>query len=186
MFPFFAALADTFDSFREIFAVTGLFFLVVIVALWLLLRSRGRKPIYPYALKAVLSPAEALFFEALLDALPEGCHLLSKVRLADFLDVTGEAGEERLGHFARIAQKHTDFLVIDAGTAQPLVAVELDDSSHQTNRRTVENDLFKNAAYHAAGLAILRFPVERSYDRRQLRRALEQGMEDTMALSGQG
>lgn len=182
---FLFALADAFESLKEIFAITGVFFLVVIVALWLILRTRTRKPLHPYAPKAVLSPAERAFHEALRDALPDGCHLLSKVRLADFLEVTDEAGEERLGHFSRIAQKHTDFLLIDAATSLPLVAVELDDSTHQTNRRTMENDLFKNAAYQAAGIVILRYPVERHYDRGHLRRALEQGVEDALALSGQ-
>lgn len=152
--------------------------LVALLALGLLVAwlRRGGHRRFPYATQPVMTDAERAFHRVLQQATPRGTFLLAKVRMADYLKVDGENRMERgtfIGHFNAIARKHTDFLIVDAQTSEPLLAIELDDATHRHNRRTMESDAFKNAACRAAGLALLRVPVARAYDRRELAEAIE-------------
>ncbi|MCC5874823.1 MAG: DUF2726 domain-containing protein [Candidatus Sumerlaeia bacterium] len=177
---------DAFGDITQIFAVLGVVVLAIIILAFYLLRTSGKKPIFPYKPKAALSPAEKHFYNALATATPGDTVLLSKVRLADFLEVTSEAGEHRLAFFGRISQKHADFLLIDGETSLPLVVIELDDNSHKNNQRTIESDRFKNSTYAAAGVTILRFPVQKNYDPASLGASLAQGISDCRARSATG
>lgn len=174
-------ISDVIGDLAQVLAVVGVMVLAVIIIAVFLLRSGGKRPIFPYVGQAVLSPAEQRFFQALAGATPQGTVLLSKVRLADFMEVTSEAGEQRLAYFGRISQKHADFLLIDGETSMPLVVIELDDASHRNNQRTMESDRFKNSAFGAAGITILRFPVQKQYDVGALGASLDQGVADTRA-----
>jgi len=147
--------------------------LLLVIAVWLLLRARRDQ--FPYELKPVLTDPERHFHTTLRQALPPGTLLLMKVRLADFLEITVR-NDAYLRHFGRISQKHTDFLVVDAETLTPLLAIELDDSSHRHSLRTRESDTFKELAYQAAGLPLLRVPLARKYDRSRLREVIQQGL----------
>lgn len=174
-----AVLQDVLGPLTEVFAVLGVLVIAIIALIIFLFRRGVKKPLYPYESRAVLTPAEQVFHKALMEAVPEDSILLSKVRLADFLEVTREAGEHRLAYFGRISQKHADFLLIDRESALPLLVVELDDSSHKNNQRTRESDVFKNAAFAAAEISIQRFPVQKKYDSSALAISLRQGIEDT-------
>jgi Protein of unknown function (DUF2726) len=87
--------------------------------------------------------------------------VLAKVRLADLV----EADERHLlrkSNFDHIKAKHIDFVICDAALS-PLIAVELDDSSHQRGDR-VARDRDVNRILEIASLPILRIPVRRTYD----------------------
>jgi hypothetical protein len=120
----------------------------------------------PYRLRDdFLSPAEFSFYKVLLSIGGTRLTIQSKVRLADIFFVARP--NENVTFFNRIAQKHVDFLVCDSVTMKPLFAVELDDSSHKQNHRQ-ERDEFVENACKAAGLPLLRFPVQREYNPREL------------------
>ena len=122
--------------------------------------------VYPYGLKdAFLSPAEISFFHVVKGVLPPGQYLISKVRLADLFYV-------KMPHLNRtalnsIARKHVDLVVCDAGTMQPLLGIELDDASH-LQKGSQESDEFKDQAFAAAGLPLLRVVAGRSYNPREI------------------
>jgi very-short-patch-repair endonuclease len=74
---------------------------------------------------------------------------------------------ENVGFFNRITQKHLDFLVCDSVTMKPLLGIELDDSSHKRNNRQ-ERDEFVESVCKVAGLPLLRLPVQREYNTREI------------------
>ncbi len=138
--------------------------LLAAIVAWFL--RRGER--YPFDTKPVLTEAELAFHAVLADCVPDDLILLAKVRLADFLNVR-KGEQEFLRYFGKISQKHSDFLLIDAGSSEPVLAIELDDSTHRRLRRTIDSDQFKDAAYEAAGLPVLRVPAAKRYNAAELR-----------------
>ena len=136
----------------------------------------------PYTLKqSLLTPTELRFYQVLREAaqaagadLKIGLTITAKVRLADVL----KCPPNDRASFQRISQKHLDFILCDATTLRPLVAVELDDRSHQRSDRQ-KRDQFVDRALAAARLPILHIPVESHYNvtalASQIRQAMTQG-----------
>lgn len=120
----------------------------------------------PYRLRDdFLSPAELSFYKVLSSLVGSRLTIQSKVRLADIFFVTRP--DENVTYFNKIAQKHIDFLVCDSVTMKPLFGIELDDSRHKRNDRR-ERDEFLESVFKAAGLPLLRFPVRREYNSREI------------------
>jgi hypothetical protein len=123
------------------------------------------KPL-PYRLRDdFLSPAEFSFYKVLSSLVGTQLTIQSKVRLADVFFVARP--NENVSYFNRIAQKHLDFLVCDSVTMKPLFGIELDDASHKRNDRQ-ERDEFVESVCKVAGLPLLRFPVQREYNSREI------------------
>jgi len=116
------------------------------------------KPRYA-ARKSVLTKAEIAFHKVLLAAVPEA-PIFPKVRVADVM----EAAERYSGDFLRISQKHFDWVLCHPVSFEPLIAIELDDSSHQWSDKQRKNDKVKDDATREAGIVLLRFPWQNSYD----------------------
>lgn len=112
-----------------------------------------------------LSPAEASFFRVLKLTVGEQFLVFPKVSLRDLFYVTQPHQNQRA--LNRIAQKHVDFVLCDPGTLQPVLGLELDDRSHQRQDR-VERDEFVERVFAAAGLSLVRVPVQRSYQPAQV------------------
>lgn len=128
--------------------------------LHLLLRPRA--PGVPYRRsESLLTPAERSFYEVLRGVVGDDVHLFAKVRLADLVWLP-HALDNRQAHLNRITSKHIDFVLCERHSVAPVLAVELDDSSHQARDRR-QRDVFVNEVLHAAGLPLLRVPVQRSY-----------------------
>lgn len=110
--------------------------------------------------KYLLTRAEKSFYNILRQVVaPHSVH--PKVRLADLV----EADERHLlrkSNFDHIKSKHIDFVICDAALS-PIIAVELDDLSHQRPDR-VARDRGVNRILEIASLPILRVPVRRTYD----------------------
>lgn len=80
-----------------------------------------------------------------------GFVLLSKIRIADFVQPV----ERRNYHWLnRITSKHVDFLICANGSFKPLLAIELDDYTHQYQNRQ-DRDYFVNSVYYSVGLPVL-------------------------------
>jgi uncharacterized protein DUF2726/topoisomerase-like DNA binding C4 zinc finger protein len=122
--------------------------------------------IAPYRLRDdFLSTAELSLFYVLKQLIGDQAMLMVKVRLADIFFVSRP--HEHAGAFNQISQKHVDFLVCHPQTLKPLFGIELDDSSHNANKRQIR-DQFVNEVFNEAQLPLVRIPVQRSYDRAQL------------------
>lgn len=122
--------------------------------------------VLPYRLRDdFLSPAEFSFYKVLSSLVGARLTIQSKVRLADIFFVARP--NENVAYFNKIAQRHLDFLVCDSVTMKPLFGVELDDSSHKRNDRQ-ERDEFVESVFKVAGLPLLRLPVQREYNSREI------------------
>lgn len=116
---------------------------------------------YPFGVRDdFLSPAELSFYHVLKSVLPPDAAVAVKVRLGDVLFVRQPHKNQAARN--RINQKHVDFLLCEAATMKPRLAIELDDSSHQKASRQ-ERDAFVDEALAAAGLPCLHIPAARSY-----------------------
>lgn len=110
--------------------------------------------------KYLLTPPEKRFYNVLRHAIGR-CTVMAKVRLADLV----EADERHFlweSNFDYIKDKHIDFVICDPALS-PLIAIELDDSSHLLPGRAAR-DRDVNRVLEIATLPILRVPVRRSYD----------------------
>jgi Asp-tRNA(Asn)/Glu-tRNA(Gln) amidotransferase A subunit family amidase len=110
--------------------------------------------------KYLLTGAEKSFYNVLRKvAAPHA--VLAKVRLADLVESDKRHRLWR-ANFNRICAKHIDFVICDAALS-PIIAVELDDSSHCLPDRAAR-DRDVNRILEIASLPILRVPVRRTYD----------------------
>jgi hypothetical protein len=134
------------------------------------LRRRFREPIpgaFPYrARKTLLTAGERAFWKVLREALGEGTAIAPKVRLADVIACDRAARDPGYGKL--IGNKHVDFVVIDARTAEILLAVELDDRSHLEPARRYRDE-FLDRALAAAGVRLVRVRSASRYCARRLR-----------------
>ncbi len=135
----------------------------------------------PYRLRDdFLSPAEFSFYKVLSSLVGARLAIQSKVRLADIFFVAHP--NENVAFFNRIAQKHLDFLVCDAHTMKPVFGVELDDSSHKRNDRQ-ERDEFVESICRVAGLPLLRLPVQREYNSKEIAAQILSLLKDKVAIA---
>jgi len=172
-------------------ALAGLFILIFVAGLilagivGLVIRSQSRPALssrtvdpnwqppkadpLPYRKKNYFfSAAERSFYEILLRLVPEHT-VFAKVRLADLVYVRKNSGAYQ-SHFNRISAKHVDFAVCDKDLA-PIVVIELDDSSHHSEKRKMR-DAFVDEALSAASVPIVHVPAQRSYVLEDLRKLL--------------
>jgi len=129
---------------------------------------------YPYRLtRSLLTSSEKAFYGALVLAAGRRYTVFAKVRLADLCQDLDRWADTAA--FNQVSSKHVDFVLCDATTFRPVLAVELDDRSHlRANRRS--RDELVDRVFHTMGLGVYRQWVRRSYDPA----AIARGIEDTL------
>lgn len=121
----------------------------------------GAKVTFPYGKRDdFLSPAEVSFFHVLKNELPTEWCLIAKVNLADLFFVRQPHRNQTARN--RIDRKHVDFVLCSAMTMEPLLGIELDDSSHERKDRK-ERDDFVDKVFEAGGLPLLHVKAARGY-----------------------
>jgi hypothetical protein len=130
--------------------------------------------LYPYKLtQSLLTASEAAFYSALLLAAGRRYVVFAKVRLADLCQDLDRWADIRA--FNKVSSKHVDFVLCDATTFQPVLAVELDDRSHlRADRRS--RDAFVDGIFRTMGLGVYRQWVRHSYDPAAIARGLEDAL----------
>jgi hypothetical protein len=115
----------------------------------------------PYSKKQYFfSAAERSFYEVLKRLISPDYTLFAKVRLADLVYVTKGTTAWR-SHFNRINGKHIDFVLCNRDLA-PVVAIELDDSSHDEEERQARDE-FVDRVLTSAALPIVHIRAKRAY-----------------------
>ena len=124
-------------------------------------------PSLPYTRRAVLlSAGERRFFHEGLKPAVANTYLVSfKVRLADVITVK----DWQSAHGRRIAQKHLDFVLVTPKSTRIMAAIELNDSSHDSNDRR-HRDEFVVSALSSAHVPFVTFPIYQRYDPTKIRR----------------
>lgn len=133
----------------------------------------SHKPEYPYCLRDdFLSPAEHSFFMVLKSVVADTALISIKVGLGDlFYARSSDASQYRI-YMNKIDRKHVDFLLCDSKTVKPILAIELDDKSHERSDRQIRNEFVENV-FRAAKLPLIRVPVKHSYSRTDLQGLLK-------------
>ncbi len=112
-----------------------------------------------YKKKFFFTPREREYFMLLSQILKElygdKYVIFSKVRIADILGVDKKLKYERrdYAHFNKISSKHVDYLICSNEYYNPILAIELQDSSHYREDRA-EIDVFKEKIFRGAGLQL--------------------------------
>lgn len=116
-----------------------------------------------YVPTMLLTPTELKFYLQMRQSLKNfNVEIHYKVRLADIFKVKYR-NKYYKRNFARIMAKHTDFLIVEPDTAKPILAIELDNASHD-KAASVRNDTFKNILYGSSYIKLIRIKVAPTYD----------------------
>ncbi len=146
-----------------------LFFIILSLILFLF---RKKPPLKYRRVKNLFTPSERKFYHVLQELLPPCCLLFAKVRVADvILPVSAKDKSRWRSAFNKVACKHFDYVVCNE-KLEILFAIELDDASHNKRERK-ERDDFLNWACKSAGIQLLRVPLQKEYDKKELRKAIE-------------
>jgi uncharacterized protein DUF2726 len=155
--------------------VNSLAVLVIVVVILVIVVAIAQRFIpaakqsFPFAKRQYFfSAAERSLYEILRRLLPEHV-VFAKVGLGELVYVTRKGSEWRT-HRNRIDRKHLDFVICNADL-EPVVAIELDDSSHREQRRR-DRDAFVDQVLAAAGIPIVHVAAQRGYRLDELRQML--------------
>ena len=142
-------------------------------ATFLLMRMYGRPKRLPYRARGrLVTKAELRFYKSLQKAVQDDWSIFAMVRMADLLRVIDGVKNRRIW-INKILAKHVDFVLCDSASLEPILCIELDDSSHQRKDR-VERDIFVDEAFESAGLPLLRIPVRSNYKSREIRELIDE------------
>ncbi|TWU51967.1 DUF2726 domain-containing protein [Rubripirellula reticaptiva] len=140
-------------------------------------RSGVTQNVLPYRLRDnFLSAAELAFFRVLQQAVGQSYSINHKVRLWDVLYVP--RSDDSRTHENKIRSKHVDFLLCDPTTMQPVLAIELDDTTHNRKDRQ-DRDAFVDKAFAAAALSILHIKAARAYSITEVQEQIAAVLPDT-------
>src|SRR4051794_24221479 len=118
--------------------------------------------VYLSTVESLLTPAELRFYHALQRVVPDHHIILTKVRIADLIQVSSKHAPSRQRVFRSIASKHVDFVLARSADLKPVAAVELDDSSHrQTHRR--KRDELVDDVFAGTDLPLIRIKAAARY-----------------------
>jgi very-short-patch-repair endonuclease len=178
-------MTDLLPQWHQAIVTIGVIGFIIAVIIGLL--RTGRNATYggllgfasrlPYQkVKQLCTPAEKKFYKLLRQALGNEFAIYVKVRLADVLSVDETLPrKKRIRAFNMISSKHVDFVICDPKDMQILLAIELDDSSHNLPERK-ERDGFVDAAMKSAGMKLVHFPVKKYYDLAELKSKVYNGL----------
>lgn len=132
----------------------GLLIVVKIIEEALRVEKSGNRT-YQYKKREYLFTENELgFYQSLVPvAESRGLLVFAKVRLADIIEP--QETKHWQAAFNKVRSKHIDFILCDDQFIKPMLAIELDDSTHQRVKRQ-ERDHFVNEALKKAGVPILR------------------------------
>lgn len=155
--------------------------LIVIVLAIKLFQEFSRKPkaelkaISPdayYKKTYLLTKAEHEFFKILQQILEDKYYIFPQVHYDSLLGIkSGQTYWDRRAYRSRVDRKSADFVICDKQKIEPLLVIELDDSSHNYYKRK-ERDGFIDDILQSANLKILHIKTSYSYDPYTLREAI--------------
>jgi len=126
---------------------------------------------YKYRRKDFLmSRAEHEFFNILVEVLENQYYIFPQIHLSDILDHK-VVGQNWKGAFRHINEKSVDYVLCDKSYIKPLLAIELDDNSHQQERRK-ERDGEVERILGNAGIPLFRLKNHGNFNKEEIRRSV--------------
>lgn len=120
---------------------------------------------YPYHKKTYLfTRSEEYFFEILNEIVKNTeYHVFPKVRLWDIVHIWSNYKNDYASQ-NKIKSKHVDYVICKGQKFTPVLIIELDGKSHQTDPDTIYNDNVKDNILKAAKLPLMRVQAKDSKD----------------------
>ena len=148
------------------YVLAGIIFgLAVLVALAKLFLATAED--YPFMRRDYFfSRGERAFYDALRAAVGNNLLIFAKVRLEDLVYLP-KGVRDRMKWSNKVRQKHADFVLCSCDKISPVMVIELDDSSHDSEIQQRRDDQ-KNRVLAAAGLPLLRYRARASYSPREI------------------
>ncbi|WP_434353278.1 DUF2726 domain-containing protein [Psychrobacter sp. HD31] len=123
------------------------------------IKTKDSIPVWPYQTMPIMTDTEVLFFLKLKQALPE-FYIFSQVQLSRIIEPNELAENDRNFWFNRICRQSLDYILVGEDLQTVLLAIELDDWTHDSVQRQ-NQDAKKSKALASAGIPIIRFHSEK-------------------------
>ena len=136
-----------------IYAIFGVFIALSIIAQTKKSGNKGNSS-YQYTKKDNLLTQNELSFYRELRKAAGNLTVMSKVRVADIIEPKKGTSSWQSA-FNRISSKHLDFVLCEPAQMKPVLAIELDDASHD-KKKAQDRDSVKDSALKSAGFPLLR------------------------------
>lgn len=108
-----------------------------------------------------LTQAEKDFFDVLEGIIRNKYYIFPQINISKLFLI--EKGNNYYKHYNRINRKSVDFVLVDKNSLTPLLAIELDDSSHNRQDR-MDRDNFVDDIFKNAEIPLLRIKCSREYN----------------------
>lgn len=143
------------------FLLAAPLYICIVIIFLLAKRALNRRPIvrkytYAYTKKpSIMTKSEFEFYNKMNSILGEKYYAIPQVHLSSFLNHK-IPGQNWRGAFASINGKSVDFLICSKLTSQPVIAIELDDYTHNREDRR-QRDLIVEDIFASAQMPLVRF-----------------------------
>ena len=167
-----------------VFIPVAVVILAALVPVIVRLLGGSRKESLPYEREeSLFTPAERSFLGVLAQLVGDQYVIFGKIRLADILrPKRGLSQQQRSAALNRIISKHVDFALCERGTLRVAGVIELDDRSHQSERRK-QRDSFLDGAMAAAGVPVLHIAAQKAYTAADIQRQISEAFKIELGVS---
>ena len=122
---------------------------------------------------SLLTKAEMNFYQVLKNVIDNEKQIICpKVRMIDVLWTKTYRVENKLTFINKVNRKHFDFVICDKETLKPIMAIELDDKSHEEEARK-ERDEFVDALFTDLNFKVIHIPVQYSYNANEIKEKID-------------
>jgi hypothetical protein len=118
-------------------------------------------PVYRKRDRLLTYQERRFYFNVLIREFSSEYAIFLKVRLGDLVSLVNEPDGRKAAN-NQVNCKHIDFVLCDKKSLEPIIAIELDDSSHHYPGHA-ERDRIKNEVCAGAGLPLYRLTARRDY-----------------------
>ena len=139
--------------------------IVIIFALLLFLLLQLKKETFKYhKINSLFTPTERKFLLILERSVKGRYRVYAKTRIADIVKPRNNLSKKEWSQqFWRTSSKHFDYVLCSNDKIEPLLAIELNDSSHEKRDRK-KRDIQVSKICKSAHLPILWIPVAKTYN----------------------
>jgi very-short-patch-repair endonuclease len=167
-YPHILSPIDVVSSLGPLIVILLLIAIAFVVFRWLLTQLGSSSSNVTFHRRPLMTQGELAFFTALQPAAGLlNSHVFVQVSLAALIDVRSSDKSARTAANNRIDRKIVDFVLVDKKTMGVQAVVELDDRSHLLEDRRTRDEVV-NEAVAKAGIKIIRFPAQASYNSDQI------------------
>ena len=122
---------------------------------------------------SLLTKAEMNFYQVLKNVIDNEKQIICpKVRMIDVLWTKTYRVENKLTFINKVNRKHFDFVICDKETLKPIMAIELDDKSHEEEARK-ERDEFVDALFTDLKFKVIHIQVQYSYNANEIKEKID-------------